>query len=109
MSIPKALSEIRRVLKLRGRLWMTLHSRDRVLDQLRAAIGRRSARSIASRFYVLANGYVFKYSGLLVPLGSGRYESWQDPCAICALLKKRGFSTRLTTTAQQLIVEGYLG
>ena len=49
VNIPKAMGEIRRVLKPRGRLWMTLHSRDRVLDQLRAAIGRRSARSTGKR------------------------------------------------------------
>jgi SAM-dependent methyltransferase len=98
MNIPKALSEIRRVLKPDGRLWASLHPANFTLLELRRAFPRPlpTIRGCA----VLMNGAVFHMSGY--SLG----ESFQTKRGIRLALMREGFlSPRFHNDAKRWIVE----
>ena len=102
--IPKVLREIRRVLKPGGRVWMTLHSRERALADLRAAKG---IKATLQRAYVLANGYCLNWFGFLVPAGS-KVESWQDTDWMIEQIERLGFKATSNTVDGHTVIEGRL-
>ncbi len=84
--IRRSASEIRRVLKSGGRLWITLHAPSSALRGFRA-------RNMAGRLYVLyvlLNGALLHLAGRTLPLGS-RHESVQTNRGVMRLLARAGF------------------
>lgn len=102
--IPKVLREIRRVLKPGGRVWMTLHSRERAWADLRAAKG---IKATLQRAYVLANGYCLRWFGFLIPAGS-KVESWQETDWMIDRLERLGFHATRDTIEGHTVIEGRL-
>lgn len=104
-NIPRVFDEIRRVLRPGGRVWMTLHSRKMALRYLRE--GKGLVEKVHG-LYVLANGYLLKWTGRVLPFITGRYESWQDPQSIKKLLQHHGFLAVVTTSGsgKHIVIEG---
>jgi ubiquinone/menaquinone biosynthesis C-methylase UbiE len=84
MNIPRALEEIRRVLRPRGKLWASLHDFEFTLSELNNAFPRPAPTLF--RLYVLLNGILFHLTGHA--LG----ESFQTSRGIRLALKRQGFS-----------------
>jgi len=103
--IPKALREMARVLKPGGRIWVTVHPRDRPGAMLSDVRGWRKK---AYRIYEWLNGYCLKYFGFLVPLG-GRCVSWQDIETMCRLLGRVGFSVSVDKKGAHTVLHGVKG
>jgi ubiquinone/menaquinone biosynthesis C-methylase UbiE len=107
MDIPAALAEMRRVLRPRGRLWLTLHTIDIPAAQFRR--GNLKGRIYA--VYTVLNGLWFHVSGRTFHFLRGLCESIQTERGMRIALSRAGFSTiefRRTThhfavTAQRLM------
>lgn len=107
-NIPRALEEARRVLRDGGRIWLTLHSREMVLEWLGQTVRDRAPRASLQRVYTLLNGYALKHLGLVFPFLNGAYESWQDVPATLQLLAKYGFDARELDAGKHCLVMGQL-
>jgi SAM-dependent methyltransferase len=107
-NVPKVIREIGRVLREDGRVWMTLHGREKVIGYLGEAIRARSIKRSIHVTYILFNGYLLKYFGFVLPFVDGRYESWQDPSAMRRLLLRNGFDVTVGAMGGHTIVEGRL-
>jgi ubiquinone/menaquinone biosynthesis C-methylase UbiE len=107
-NIPKVIREIRRVLRNEGRVWMTLHSRRMVAKYLEEAISLRDIKRLIHVVYILINGYLLKYFGIVFPFMDGRYESWQNPSAVKKLLIHNGFEVNVYEHGKHTIIEGRL-
>jgi len=107
-NIPKVIKEMRRLLRNDGRVWMTLHSRDFVVKNFKEAISSRSIKQLIKATYALINGYLLKYFGIVFPIRSGRYESWQDTSAIKQLLIRNGFEVNVYKVGRHTVIEGRL-
>lgn len=90
--VPVALREMVRVLRPRGRIWLTLHPKDRPGRMLADA---RGVRAKAYRCIEWLNGHCLRLFGFVVPV-AGRYISWQDPDTICEMLRALGVGTSVT-------------
>jgi ubiquinone/menaquinone biosynthesis C-methylase UbiE len=93
MNVNKALSEIRRVLKAGGRIWLVLHPLGITLRELGSTVLRLQIKDAVYRLWVLANGLILhafgrQYAPFFKP---GCYESWQTTRAIKRALKRTGF------------------
>jgi len=88
MDIPAALSEMHRVLRPRGRLWLTLHTIDIPATQLRR--GNLKGRIYA--LYTILNGAWFHISGRTFPFVRGLCESIQTERGMRVALGRAGFS-----------------
>ncbi len=107
-NVPRAIAEARRVLRDGGRIWVTLHSREMLLDWLRQALRDGTPRASLQRSYSLLNGYVFKHFGRVFPYLNGTYESWQDVDAVLRLAAKHGFTARQVPAGRHVLVTGEL-
>ena len=107
-NIPKAVKEIKRVLKDGGRIWLTLHEKHIAMSYLRDSMKHRHIRRFVHVLYILANGYMFKCFKRVVPYLNGSYESWQDPKALVKLLNKHGFTVKISREENHTIVAGSL-
>ncbi len=105
-NIPKVIKEIQRVLRKGGRVWVTLHSRDMAAKYLEEAISLRSIKRLIHVIYILINGYLLKYFGVVFPFINGRYESWQDISAIKQLLIHSGFEVDMHKIGIHTVIEG---
>lgn len=108
MNIPIVFKEIRRVLVKNGRIWLTLHSRERIDEWFKESIKSRNIKKIAYLVYTLLNGYLLKYFRFVLPNIDGKYSSWQDPSSIKKQLIKAGFEVNVQKVGRHLVVEGYL-
>jgi len=107
-NVPRALAEMRRVLRPGGRVWLTLHERRTAQGYLREAWRARSPRRIAHVLYILANGWLLELTGRVLPYLNGRYESWQSPQAVSRRLVRLGFEVEVRTEGRHTVVEGRL-
>ena len=105
-NIPKVIREIRRVLRSDGRVWMTLHSRDRAVLYLKEAIRSRNIKRLMHVTYILINGYLLKYFGIVLRFLDGSYESWQDLSAMKKLLVRSGFKAEVHEAGRHTVIEG---
>ncbi len=105
-NIPRVIREIRRVLRDDGRVWMTIHSKSNADMYLKEAISSRDFRRLVHVIYILINGYLLKYLGIVFPFINGRYESWQDPSAMKSLLIRNGFEVSVHKVGRQTVIEG---
>lgn len=107
-NIPKVITEINRVLKTGGRLWIIPNSREFAMNNLREAMCSRNIKSMITQIYSIANGYCLKYLGFLFPFVNGKYESWQDIPTLTKILMRNGFAVKVSSTGTHTIVEGLL-
>jgi len=79
MDVPRALSEIARVLRHGGGVWLVLHPFSLVAHELLGSIRRLDLKDCAFRTYVILNGLRMHFTGKMFshPLRPGRYESFQ--------------------------------
>jgi ubiquinone/menaquinone biosynthesis C-methylase UbiE len=87
MSIPAALAEMHRVLRPRGRLWLTLHTIDIPAAQFR----RGSLKGRIYAAYTVLNGVWFHVSGRTFRFLRGRCESIQTERGMRIALSRAGF------------------
>jgi ubiquinone/menaquinone biosynthesis C-methylase UbiE len=93
MHIHETLSEMRRVLKTDGRIWLVLHPYSMVLKETLEALQGLKLKRAAVCLYVLANGLVLNSLGkeFHLPFRKNYYESFQTIRGIRRLLRKVGF------------------
>lgn len=93
MNVHDTLSEIRRVLKTGGRVWLVLHPYSMVLKETAEALTRFKIKRAAVCIYVLANGMLLNLLGkeFHLPFKKDYYESFQTIRGIEKLLRKVGF------------------
>ena len=93
MHIPRALTEMSRVLKDGGDLWLVLHPFEMVRKELFESLAGLRLKSILDRLYVVTNGLALHLLGrqFKVPIGGGRYESFQTNTGIKRVLRSAGF------------------
>lgn len=93
MQLHDTLSEIWRVLKIGGRVWLTLHPYSMVLSETAGALSRFNFRRAMVCMYVIANGITLNSVGKEFPLPFRKdyYESFQTTRGINKLLRKTGF------------------
>ncbi len=85
-NIPKAVGEIRRVLRPGGRIWLAMHPFSIVLEMTRG----RNWKGLLFLGYVALNGLMFHLTLRTFSL-RGRYESWQTASSMRRLLRRTGF------------------
>jgi ubiquinone/menaquinone biosynthesis C-methylase UbiE len=108
-NIPTVIREIRRVLKTPGRVWMTLHSRDTAINYLKESVSPRlTLKRFVHVLYILLNGYLLKYFGIVVPFVNGKFESWQDSSTMEKLLRRNGFEASTYKVGRHTVIEGHL-
>ncbi len=107
-NIPKVIREIRRVLRNDGRVWMTLHFKDKADSFLKEAISSRNINRLIHAIYILINGYLLKYFGIVLPYINGRFYSWQDTTAMKSLLIRNGFKVSVHKVGSHTIIQGSL-
>lgn len=92
-NIPVALDEMQRVLTPGGRVWLSLHTQQFTLSQLRDSIKRGYIKDVVFRCYVFANSWSFSLFGKLFrfPLNRKRCESFQTNKSMRKALLKHGF------------------
>lgn len=94
MDVPRALSEIARVLKPGGRVWLVLHPYSLVLQELLGSIRRLDLKDCAFRTYVIVNSLWMHFTGKTFPhpLRTRRYESFQTSRSIKTALHAAGLA-----------------
>jgi ubiquinone/menaquinone biosynthesis C-methylase UbiE len=107
-NIPKVIKEIRRVLKPGGRVWLTLHEKNTADGYVADAWRDKNCKRLLHVYYILANGFLFKYFGWVLPYLNGRYESWQDAEAMRRLLSRHGFTVNISQVGCHTVLEGKL-
>ena len=88
-----ALSEIWRVLKPDGRIWLVLHPYPTVVKETVSALSRLQLKRAVVCIYVIANGVALNVFGkeFHLPFKKDYYESFQTISGIKSLLRKAGF------------------
>lgn len=106
-NIPAALSEMHRVLKPRGRLWLSLHGWEMEREQLFSAVRSMQPIRIVDRMYVILNGFVFARTGHCCSRPwNGRVESFQTVRGFKRALVKAGFEVAsMQARGRNFIVE----
>ena len=94
MDIPRALREVRRVLRPEGEFWASLHSSSVVWNHLLNSIRSRNWKDILYRSYVLLNGFCLHFIGKVFrfPLKRKRIESGQTRRGMRLVLRSAGFT-----------------
>lgn len=94
MHIPRALAEVRRVLRPGGTIWLSLHPPRFALHALRQGIRSRSVRGILFPIYTLLNAVILVAADrqLRWPFGRKRYESNQTAIGMRRALARAGFA-----------------
>ena len=92
MHVPKALREISRALKPRGRVWLTLYPMSWILHRAGESLKAGNLKNFAYQFYVMTNGAFFHLTGrqFRFPFNR-RCESFQTVKGVIRALKEAGF------------------
>ncbi|MBF0119018.1 MAG: class I SAM-dependent methyltransferase [Desulfobacterales bacterium] len=100
-NIPKVISEIARVIKPNGRIWLSFHPLPMILKQFKFSI-----KDIIFRLYVILNGLYMHCFGRLIPfLYKNKYESFQTAYAINRILKANSFSRIEISKGKHFVVK----
>jgi SAM-dependent methyltransferase len=94
MDVPRFIPEAYRVLEPGGRLWLTGHKFTHVALHLGLSIRRRNVKDVIFRSYVIFNGLLFHYFGVLMrfPFNRRRVESFQTKGGLQRALARQGFT-----------------
>lgn len=106
-NIAVALSEMNRVLKPGGRLWVSVHPWEMEREQLLSAIRSLHPIRIVDRMYVILNSVIFASTGhCYARPWNGRIESFQTVRGFKRALQKAGFQVdSMHVRARNFIVE----
>lgn len=101
MNVPTVLNEIRRVLRPKGRLWLTLHPIDIPIAQFR----RGNVKGKIYAVYIILNGVWMHLSGRTQPFVQGKCESFQTERGMRIALSRAGFvNTTFRRTEHHFVV-----
>ncbi len=106
MHIPKALSEIARVLRPGGYVWFTLHPFSIVAGRIGKAVRTGNVKSLIFQFYIIANSLFLHLIGkqFRYPINRNRCESFQFTGAITKAMRQAGFEQVRTERNRFFIV-----
>lgn len=91
-NIPVSIKEIRRVLKVNGRIWLVLHPFSMVVNRLIRAMIHFKIKKIIYYSYVIVNGILLNFFRLQFPfLKDKKYESFQTKFGMSKLLITNNF------------------
>lgn len=95
MHVQSALSEMSRVLKPGGDLWIVLHPSRMIIKEMVKNITVFNFRGALYQLYVLINGMTLHLFNkqFPLPLGGSRYESFQTSSVITRILQAEGFES----------------
>lgn len=93
MHLQRTLSEMCRVLRVGGRVWIVLHPCATTIKEIVLKLAHWQIRDAIYRFYVLSNGLLMHVLGqeLCWPFIIQHYESCQTSRGITRLLRRVGF------------------
>jgi ubiquinone/menaquinone biosynthesis C-methylase UbiE len=93
MHVSRALSQMARVLRKGGDVWLTLHPFRMTARELAANVVRLNVKAAIYRSWVLINGVALHVVGRQGswPLHPNRYETFQTQAAITRALRATGF------------------
>ena len=108
MNIPKALSEVYRVLRPEGEVWLSFHRFGFGWSRLLNSLAHLRLQDALFRGYVIANGVWFECAGrnFAWPLNRKRYESVQSESGILRALARAGFQSCAITQKRPLVLVG---
>jgi ubiquinone/menaquinone biosynthesis C-methylase UbiE len=94
MDIRKCFSEASRVLENDGHIWFTCHDFNHEWTHLRRSLGGFRLRDVIYRTYVILNGFLYHFFGVLIryPLNRLRIESFQTKAGVRRGLLRAGFA-----------------
>jgi len=107
--IPKALLEINRVLRVGGRLWLSLHRWKDIRFILGGDFRARPLRTLAFGAYAAMNSGLFHYTGKLVPypLNRSRIMTFQTETRMRRELQRAGFGGIRFPEGRFFVVSAY--
>jgi ubiquinone/menaquinone biosynthesis C-methylase UbiE len=107
MHVPRALAEIRRVLRSGGTVWLSLHPPRFAFHALRHGIRARSLRGMLFPLYTLLNAVILVVADrqLRWPFGRKRYESNQLAAGMRRALARAGFTDVRISNDRFFVVE----
>ena len=107
LDIPQALSEFNRVLRVGGRLWISLYRWSDCWVILRGSLRRHPVKALMFGAYTIVNSALFHYSGVLAryPLNKSRMMSFQTESRMRQALQKAGFGEIVFTQGSYFLVE----
>jgi SAM-dependent methyltransferase len=107
-NLDASLSEARRVVKLGGRLYLTMHEEGMQRGWLKQAIKDRSWKRVLDHLvYIYPASWFYQFTGIsLARPWSGTYETFQTRGRLRRHLEAKGFRvTRMERTVRHWIVE----
>jgi len=107
LDIPTALSELNRVLRPGGRLWISLHRWRDIQVLLRRPFDDHPIKTTAFGTYVAVNSALFQFTGRLVryPLNRSRIMTFQTEDRMRKELQKTGFGRIRVSGARFFVIE----
>ncbi len=106
MHFSTAISEMARVLRPGGDVWLVLHPFRLALKELRTSLARGQVKSVLYRLWVGMNGLTLHASGKQWswPSNPKRYESWQTNRSVKRALEAAGFDQILINRETHFVV-----
>jgi len=91
--IPTALGEFRRVLRRRGRLFLSMHDLRLQMEWFRAALNARAWKRIVDHAYIFPASALFNTTGMCLPRPwNARFETIQTRSRMFKELERAGFT-----------------
>ena len=106
MHVCRALSQMARVLRKRGDLWLTLHPFSMTARELVSNVVRLNLKASIYRSWVLVNGVALHVVGRQSrwPLHPRRYETFQTTTSITRALRQTGFTEIVVNRGDHFVV-----
>lgn len=106
-NIPQVITEINRVLKAGGRIWISLHASSMQRMHLLKSVRHLDVKDTIFRIYVLLNGFFLHWFGKVVPFPLlNKYESFQTSKGMARLLRANRFTNLKVTKEKHFVVTG---
>lgn len=107
IDIPRSLRQFNRVLKINGKLWLSLYRWKDCRKILEGTLQEHPVKTIVLGAYAALNGAVFHYTGKIYrhPLNPSRIMSFQTETSMRKELEKAGFGGIKFSRGTYLVVE----
>jgi len=104
-NIPRAMTEIARVVRPGGRVWLSLHSWRTEMREVRVAVRSLAARRLVDRAYVCVNSLLLGAFGRCIPRPwSGTYESFQFASGLTRIFRRLQFRDIIVHRARHFYI-----